>query len=212
MVYSFCAKLYRYQILHRPQPYALDRQVLLDFWRALHNNDVRGDTRHRGPNAASIALITHPRPFVRMIHERSHVQPRPSAQLWADLVIICFIKRALSYYYSGICICMRHGRPVSDWRPRSAISNTEAFNMATASPPHGISGVEPGYYGTDVLLEEESFSCHNPEAFYQVRMGEMLQSRYQVLVKLGYGSVSTAWLCRDLQYGATPSKLSGQLR
>jgi serine/threonine-protein kinase SRPK3 len=50
------------------------------------------------------------------------------------------------------------------------------------------------------LLEEESFSWYDPEAFYPVQIGEIFQSKYQVLGKLGYGSVSTAWLCRDLVY------------
>ncbi|KAI9806285.1 MAG: hypothetical protein M1825_006400 [Sarcosagium campestre] len=35
--------------------------------------------------------------------------------------------------------------------------------------------------------------------FYPVRIGEVFQSRYQVLGKLGYGSRSTAWLCCDLR-------------
>jgi serine/threonine-protein kinase SRPK3 len=50
------------------------------------------------------------------------------------------------------------------------------------------------------LLEEETFSWYDPEAFYPVRIGEIFRSKYQVLGKLGYGSVSSAWLCRDLVY------------
>ena len=89
---------------------------------------------------------------------------------------------------------------------------TEASNMATASPAHDISSQEPEYYGSDVLLEEESFSWYSRDAFYPVHIGELFQSRYQVILKLGYGSVSTAWLCRDLQYGKAALKLSGNLR
>jgi serine/threonine-protein kinase SRPK3 len=48
------------------------------------------------------------------------------------------------------------------------------------------------------LLEEETFSWYSPEALYPVRIGEVFKSQYRVLGKLGYGSVSTAWLCRDL--------------
>ncbi|KFY64875.1 hypothetical protein V496_02950 [Pseudogymnoascus sp. VKM F-4515 (FW-2607)] len=48
------------------------------------------------------------------------------------------------------------------------------------------------------LLEEETFSWYSPDDFYHVRIGEVFQSKYQVLGKLGFGSVSTAWLCRDL--------------
>lgn len=49
------------------------------------------------------------------------------------------------------------------------------------------------------LLEEESFSWYTPESFYPVRIEEVFNAKYQVLGKLGYGSVSTAWLCRDLE-------------
>lgn len=72
--------------------------------------------------------------------------------------------------------------------------------MATASEAQDTSGTEPEYYGSDVLLEEESFSWYNRRAFYPVRIGETFKSKYQVLLKLGYGSVSTAWLCRDTEY------------
>jgi len=48
------------------------------------------------------------------------------------------------------------------------------------------------------LLEEETYPWYDPEISYAVRIGEIFQFRYQVLGKLGYGSVSTAWLCRDL--------------
>lgn len=50
------------------------------------------------------------------------------------------------------------------------------------------------------LLEEETFSWYSPDDFYHVRIAEVFQSKYQVLGKLGFGSVSTAWLCRDLMY------------
>ncbi|POR37771.1 Serine/threonine protein kinase, putative [Tolypocladium paradoxum] len=49
------------------------------------------------------------------------------------------------------------------------------------------------------LLEEEAFSWYTPEDFYPVRIGEIFKSRYQVVGKLGFGSASTAWLCRDLR-------------
>jgi serine/threonine-protein kinase SRPK3 len=48
-------------------------------------------------------------------------------------------------------------------------------------------------------LLEETFPWYSPDAFYPAWIGEIFQSKYQVLGKLGYGSVSTAWLCRDLE-------------
>ncbi|KAK4182015.1 Serine/threonine-protein kinase [Podospora australis] len=50
-----------------------------------------------------------------------------------------------------------------------------------------------------VLIEEECFPWYQPEKWYSVEIGDVIKDRYQILVKLGYGSVSTAWLCRDLQ-------------
>ncbi|KAK7934577.1 hypothetical protein PG985_000072 [Apiospora marii] len=58
--------------------------------------------------------------------------------------------------------------------------------------------------GFDVLpadkpIQEERLSSYDPNDFYPVRLGEILGGRYQVLAKLGFGSFSTTWLCRDLQ-------------
>jgi hypothetical protein len=66
--------------------------------------------------------------------------------------------------------------------------------------PQKTSNAQPERYGEDVLLEEETFSWYSPRNFYPVQTGEIFQSRYHVLAKLGYGTVSTAWLCWDLKY------------
>lgn len=49
----------------------------------------------------------------------------------------------------------------------------------------------------DIVLEEETISSFDPERWYPIRLGDFITTRYQVMVKLGYGSASTAWLCRD---------------
>ncbi|KAF2825552.1 hypothetical protein CC86DRAFT_294042, partial [Ophiobolus disseminans] len=36
--------------------------------------------------------------------------------------------------------------------------------------------------------------------FYPVRTGEVLDSSFRVIGKLGYGAYSTVWLCRDIRY------------
>ncbi|KOC13626.1 putative CDK4/6 [Aspergillus flavus AF70] len=51
-------------------------------------------------------------------------------------------------------------------------------------------------------LEEETLSWYTPDSFYPVKIGEVFQSRYHVIGKLGYGGYSTVWLCRDLQQHA----------
>ncbi|TFK89729.1 kinase-like protein [Polyporus arcularius HHB13444] len=48
------------------------------------------------------------------------------------------------------------------------------------------------------LIEEERVPWYDPKDFYPIRIGEVFQSRYQVVGKLGYGGYSTVWLCRDL--------------
>lgn len=50
-----------------------------------------------------------------------------------------------------------------------------------------------------VIIEEESLPGYNPSHYYPVRIGDLLRDRYHIIGKLGYGSTSTVWLCRDLK-------------
>jgi len=52
----------------------------------------------------------------------------------------------------------------------------------------------------DIKIEEETIPLYVADRYYPVRIGEVFNSRYQVVGKLGYGTTSTVWLCRDLQY------------
>ncbi|KAH9995941.1 kinase-like domain-containing protein [Xylariaceae sp. FL0662B] len=54
----------------------------------------------------------------------------------------------------------------------------------------------------DCRIEEEDLPGYKAEHYYPVRLGEVFKSRYQVLLKLGYGTASTIWLCRDLEKDA----------
>ncbi|KAK2765961.1 hypothetical protein FQN54_007476 [Arachnomyces sp. PD_36] len=49
------------------------------------------------------------------------------------------------------------------------------------------------------LLEEECTPHYNPKHFYPARLCEVLNNRYQITAKLGWGTSSTVWLARDLQ-------------
>ncbi len=49
-------------------------------------------------------------------------------------------------------------------------------------------------------IEEERVPGYKAERFYPVRLGDVFESRYQVVAKLGFGTASTVWLCRDLRY------------
>lgn len=58
--------------------------------------------------------------------------------------------------------------------------------------------------GFDILdpsekFEEETLPDYLKERYYPVHIGEIFNSRYQVITKLGFGSSSTVWLCRDLR-------------
>lgn len=52
----------------------------------------------------------------------------------------------------------------------------------------------------DELIEEENLPNYKAERYYPVRIGEVLQDRYQIAGKLGHGGGSTVWACRDLGY------------
>jgi len=55
------------------------------------------------------------------------------------------------------------------------------------------------------LIEEEKLPHYQADQFYPVHIGEIFDSEYQVLGKLGYGAYSTVWLCRDLLYVEKPT-------
>lgn len=48
-------------------------------------------------------------------------------------------------------------------------------------------------------IEEETISSYRPINYYPARIGQVLNSQYQIITKFGYGVASTVWLCRDLQ-------------
>lgn len=50
----------------------------------------------------------------------------------------------------------------------------------------------------ETLFEEETLPFYEPQQYYPVHIGDVYESKYQVVGKLGYGAHSTVWLCRDL--------------
>lgn len=51
-----------------------------------------------------------------------------------------------------------------------------------------------------VLLEEEHLDKFKARQYYPANIGDIYDEKYQVLGKLGFGSTSTVWLARNLQY------------
>ncbi|OGM43262.1 hypothetical protein ABOM_008629 [Aspergillus bombycis] len=60
-------------------------------------------------------------------------------------------------------------------------------------PPAGLILLD-----TSLKIEEETLPTYQPEKYYPTQIGEVLDNRYQVLAKLGYGVTSTVWFGRDL--------------
>lgn len=49
------------------------------------------------------------------------------------------------------------------------------------------------------VVVEETLSGYRSRHFYPLRLEDVLHDRYKIIGKLGFGSASTVWLCRDLQ-------------
>lgn len=66
--------------------------------------------------------------------------------------------------------------------------------LATMSTSSQFERIDSSY-----LVEEETLSSYKAKYYYPIKLGEVLHERYKIIGKLGFGSASTVWLCRDLQ-------------
>jgi hypothetical protein len=73
-------------------------------------------------------------------------------------------------------------------RSRAAIPST-AFVSSTA----------PKILPPDIPIEEECKPGYDPQHFYPVKLGDVLNEAYQVTVKIGHGASSTVWLAKDIR-------------
>ncbi|KAI1774674.1 kinase-like protein [Hypoxylon cercidicola] len=74
-------------------------------------------------------------------------------------------------------------------------SGTKAISHHTRSFP--VDGFEE--LPKDQEFEEEKIPGYKAENFFPVKLGDVFATKYQVVAKLGFGTVSTVWLCRDLE-------------
>lgn len=74
------------------------------------------------------------------------------------------------------------------------------FISRSPSAPRAFPTTGFRLFPQDEKVEEENWEWYKSASFYPVHIGEVFKSRYQAIGKLGYGSRSTVWLCRDLQY------------
>lgn len=87
------------------------------------------------------------------------------------------------------------------WVPRSPISR-EA--LAMLSQPKTPSGKSPKSE-RDYRFKTNGTACewgeaYHPNGYHPVHLQDVLNSRYRVIRKLGYGSYSTVWLAVDRQF------------
>ncbi len=88
---------------------------------------------------------------------------------------------------------------------RSIMASPKAPSPVTLLPPRefpssGFEVIDPSQ-----RVEEERLPFYHPDEYYPMRIGAVIQDRYQVVAKLGYGMTSTVWLCHDLRYALLPS-------
>jgi len=73
--------------------------------------------------------------------------------------------------------------------------------------PQLLSIPDPEIIDASFKVDEEQLRHYKPGHFYPVYIGNIYESRYQVLSKLGYGSCSTVWLARDITFGISPPRV-----
>lgn len=52
----------------------------------------------------------------------------------------------------------------------------------------------------DVPVDEEKVPGYKPEDYYPANPGDVLDGRFELLAKLGWGMSSTVWLARDTSW------------
>lgn len=77
----------------------------------------------------------------------------------------------------------------------SSSSQRSAFSQPRTFPSAGFEVIPP-----EQPIEEERLPFYRPQDYYPMRIGEVIRERYQVVAKLGFGTSSTVWLCRDLSW------------
>lgn len=52
----------------------------------------------------------------------------------------------------------------------------------------------------DIPIDEENVPGYQPEVFYPANPGDVLNGRYELLAKVGWGTSSTVWLARNTSW------------
>lgn len=100
-----------------------------------------------------------------------------------------------SLYISRKCIL---GHPVG-FPPDLRVLTMAFFTNLSMRPARAYSTrAKPQIYGSDVLIEEETLPRYQAQDYYPVRIKEVMDRKYQVISKLGFGRSSTVWLAQDI--------------
>lgn len=108
-----------------------------------------------------------------------------------------FLHRSQQYTRVRITPCIQHQAPLQ--RQISSTIIRRKIRSRTFSSTNSNINNASKKISDDQQLEEETNLGYNAGNFYPVRVGEVFESRYEVLAKLGFGMCSTVWLCRDLE-------------
>lgn len=84
-------------------------------------------------------------------------------------------------------------RSAENKQRRTVMCSSQWTSEPRVFPSAGFSLLDPS-----LQIEEETLPTYQPEKYYPTQIGEVLDNRYQVLAKLGYGVISTVWFGRDL--------------
>lgn len=52
---------------------------------------------------------------------------------------------------------------------------------------------------SDQMIEEEAHDAISKSRYYPMRVGDIIENKYQVVGKLGYGLGSTVWLANEFR-------------
>ncbi|KAI9705040.1 MAG: hypothetical protein M1836_006823 [Candelina mexicana] len=95
-------------------------------------------------------------------------------------------------------LCQSPTTSISLVRAASSSSFARAVFAKLRVQPCPVVRTSPTFRLPDVLIEEEQIHGYNSRTFYPVNLGEVLNDRYEITTKLGYGHSSTVWLAQDI--------------
>ncbi len=126
----------------------------------------------------------------------------------------------------GNCFCCSMASILASYGMRSCrvaitkrplIRSTRLFKQRIGHVPRGLSTITTKAPSTSTststskkppkltrikshfLVEEEKLPDYRAEHYYPVEIGQVFNDCYKIIRKLGYGTRSTVWLCRDIR-------------